>query len=122
MLVGRLSILLAEQPASAPRDAAVDLLTAVSQLQQFMEAQELTPPTKSRAASLLDAHHLAPAAKSTGVLGVHSLAPPAKSAVALDAHIEVLPAKPAAMLDAHRMFDPIVLRWIESMKVRAQSA
>ena len=70
MLKGRLTLLLAEQPASAPRDAAVDLLMAVGQLQKFMEARGLAPLAESGAA-----------------------------------------------LDANDIFDPLVRRWIASMKV-----
>lgn len=47
-------MLLAEQPASGPREPAVDLLIATGQLQDFLKASRLAPAEGPAAA--LDVH------------------------------------------------------------------
>ena len=48
-------MLLAEQPASGPREPAVDLIIAAGQLQNFLEATGLAPPNGTAAALDVDA-------------------------------------------------------------------
>lgn len=48
-------MLLAEQPASGPREPAVDLIIAAGQLQDFLEATGLAPPNGTAAALDVDA-------------------------------------------------------------------